>query len=151
MQKRIVTVDPGLGGTGYAVWNEKWKLLDHGVVVSKEKENWGHKAVEIAFQLSGLLPEDFTLYIELPELHQSPGGMVTARSGALVKLAWFTGFLSSYLMPLKFNFVTPTSWKGQLPKTVVKERIKKILPNLKARSHDWDAVGIGLYLKGDFK
>lgn len=147
-----LTIDPGLNGTGWALWDERWKLLRNGVITPKNK-GWEMRGSEITcrvLDLDELINDVRDVYMEFPEFHQSAGGQVTAKSGALVKLAWFVGFLSSAI-PVPVHYVTPTQWKGQLPKQIVIDRIKAKMPDVKAKSHDYDAIGIGLYVRGDFK
>jgi hypothetical protein len=56
--------------------------------------------------------------------------------------------------------VKVSSWKGQLPKELVIDRIKDFyrkqdaglkLLSMSLDGNDWDALGIGLYLQGLFK
>jgi hypothetical protein len=91
------------------------------------------------------------VYIEMPAFFESSEGAMVARKGDLVKLTWFVGLLCGMFYPIPTELIEVNKWKGQLPKEVVERRIKKIDPayhNLK--SHSYDAVGIGLYVKGEF-
>lgn len=148
--KNKISIDPGLNGTGYAIWSSEWRLISHGVLTSSE----------IDFQVKGYALvaslEELTQKwkcgsgcIEFPKLFQSAGGLAVANSGALVKLSWFVGLVCGQLsFPLEL--VEVNDWKGQLPKNVIERRIKRILPGCKAKSHDWDAIGIGLFKAGRF-
>lgn len=146
-----MTVDPGLGGTGYAVWTKDWKLLHTGILRSR-KDSLSDRCEDIGRQLAALAHCDGTIatvYFEMPAFHGSAGGQVTAKSGALVKLVFCVGWISSLVhAKCKVGFVPVRDWKGQLPKDIVWSRIRKILPGCKAESHALDAVGIGLYLAG---
>jgi hypothetical protein len=60
----------------------------------------------------------------------------------------------------EFHDVKVSSWKGQLPKELVIDRIKDFyrkqdaglkLLSMSLDGNDWDALGIGLYLQGLFK
>lgn len=145
-----ITIDPGLAGTGYAVWTPHWQLIDHGVITSREEE-WTSKGPDIVARLAerAMHFDAGVGYVELPQLFQSAGGLVTANSGALVKLAWFVGFICGR-MPCPVELVGVNEWKGQLPKAIVQKRILKRMPGCRAKSHDWDAIGIGLYKAGRF-
>lgn len=144
-----ITVDPGLNGTGYAIWNKQWQLVTNNIITFTYGtiEERGYK-YRVFFK--GLRKEySITkIFIEYPALFASNKGSVTAASGALVKLAWLTGLISGVFT--RIELVSVTNWKGQLPKDVVIRRIKKILPSVNSKSHDWDAIGIGLYKKGVF-
>lgn len=149
-----ITIDPGISGTGYAIWDSRWKLLHHGVLLPPASLLWELKAYNLIEQLLGLVTSNSCVegYIEMPQLFQSAGGLVTANSGALVKLSWFVGMVCGGLRPhCPLRPVEVNQWKGQLPKEVVIRRIQRVLPSCKATSHDWDAIGIGLYIKGDLK
>lgn len=130
------------------MWSQSWKLEKYGVLTSKVKD-WKLKGIDLLIQLSRVTKGANTVVMEFPEYHQSLGGTVTAKSGSLVKLSWFVGVLSGGLSYESLELVTPTQWKGQLPKNIVIQRIKKRMPEVKAKSHDWDAIGLGLYWKGE--
>ena len=152
-KKTRITIDPGATGSGWAVWDMNWKLLRNGVINPPRELEWETKAYYVVARLGDLV-ELFGCvegYIEYPAFFQTHGASGVASSGALVKLAWFVGLCCGALLPCTIKLVTVGQWKGQLPKEVVKGRIKRILPKVKATSHDWDAIGIGLYLKGDLK
>lgn len=144
-----ITIDPGTNGTGWAVWDDKWNLQNHGVIIPKSEE-WKDKMEEVTnklFEISMMLPYLRSLHIEYPSVF---GGGVAAQSGAVVKLAVLVGYISGRMSHLICDFITVPEWKGQLPKAAVIRRIKKLLPEVDAGSHDWDAIGIGLYKSGRF-
>jgi len=153
-----LSIDPGTNGTGWASWDEKnWRKLvpplNTGVIFPPRSLNWQDKVEFVAkqFEKYPKIPT-IKVYIEYPAFHESFGGEVVARSGALVKLTYLVGFISSRFP--KVLLVPVRNWKGQLPKTVVEERIRKLLGPVVCSSfktHIWDAVGIGLYAKGFFK
>jgi hypothetical protein len=146
-----ITIDPGATGSGWAVWDAKWMLLGNGIVIPPSAFAWETKAYWVVTRLEEVAEKWGCTegYIEYPAFFQVHGAGV-ATSGALVKLAWFVGLVCGSL-PFPPELVTVNEWKGQLPKEVVIKRIKKILPAVNAKSHDWDAIGMGLYLKGDMK
>lgn len=158
----IVSIDPGIRGTGLAFWDMK---------------EWGHALLPIAVEVitppenqkwvmaCSTLYEEFTdvlesygvskAYCEFPQYFMSPTGHAATADGNIFKLSSligvFMGCLLSrggILIPIKVN-----KWKGQLPKGVVERRIRKLSPEidtLGVESHAWDAVGIGLYAQGLF-
>ena len=97
---------------------------------------------------------------EMPTYFQAGKGQVAASSGALVKLVFLVGSINQALYETKYiscHQVTPIQWKGQLPKDVAAKRIMRILgddipdvPGEPLNNHVIDAIGIGLYLLGEF-
>ena len=152
--KTSITIDPGISGTGYAIWNQKWNLLLAGGIYEPRVHNWMSKGRAIAVGIFRICKKYRVnkVYIEFPRFMQSIGGQVTAKSGALVKLCWMVGFLSAVLMDKKQELIEVNKWKGNLPKDIVEKRVRRILPKLSKnlKSHTVDAIGIGLYLKGEF-
>lgn len=145
-----MTIDPGTGGTGYAIWDAQWELIQNGVLNGVGK-TWDSKMRDIGHKLKLLVKANKIrkAFIEEPQKFQSSFGNMVADRGDLVKLSIFVGYLDGYL-GIEMNRVRVINWKGQLPKDVVIRRIKKLLPDVDAKSHDFDAIGIGLYLKGAF-
>lgn len=148
------TVDPGLSGTGWAIWSNDWKLLKHGVYIPSPKLTIREKQKNIAAFLLATFECNFVerVYIEYPQKFGGVKGEMVADKGDLVKLAALVGFLEGHfnVNDIEAIDVPVVKWKGQMTKMAVINRIKRLLPKVKAKSHDWDAIGIGLYLKGDF-
>lgn len=143
-----MTVDPGLQGTGYAVWRY-YDLTETGVIKPRGKE-WWERAHEVAQILYLRCTDAIVVYVEHMEYF-----------GGSKNLAWKTGDLqrTTYLEGCiagrfnEANTVIPIpvrDWKGQLPKDVVIRRIQRELgketcEDLGIVTHAWDAVGIGLW------
>ena len=95
-------------------------------------------------------------YIEYPMIMQSPGGTASSRRGDLVKLAIAAGQLARTFSgpPLTepVRWVEIGMWKGQMSKHATLMRVqRKMGENYRPfRSHEIDAVGIGLYVLGRF-
>jgi Holliday junction resolvasome RuvABC endonuclease subunit len=158
MSKKLVilTVDPGLNGTGWAVWDyNDMRFIDAGIIKPWKNLSWQDEGQYILRHLLDLREQyDIpSLYIEYPAFFGSAGGQVTAASGALVKLSWLVGLICGGFHSSTKVFLTPVNeWKGQLPKSVVSQRIIAIDSQFKKyKSHAHDAIGIGLYVRGDFK
>jgi len=143
-----MTIDPGANSSGWAIWDKKWTLIDNGICTPDPKDEWELRALANAQNLLEIAEhhEVDEGYIEYPAFFQTHGAGV-ATSGALVKLAYYVGLVCG-TMPFPVKIVTVGEWKGQLPKKVVIERIKRILPGVEATKDDWDAIGIGLFLSG---
>ena len=152
MRLNRITIDPGISGTGWAVWDRNWKLLKHGVIFASSALSWEPKTMQITDRLYDVCIRHNVseMHIEYPAVFGGAGGAMVAGKGDIVKLAFFVGHVCAGLQ-VPFHLVEVRQWKGQLPKDVVIRRIKKILPDVKATSHDWDAIGIGLFKKGDLQ
>lgn len=151
MKAYQITIDPGANSSGWAVWDRDWNLIANGICTPDPKDEWEMRALENAANLHAVAERHNVElgFIEYPAFFQTHGAGV-ATSGALVKLAYYVGLVCG-TMPFPVKIVEVGTWKGQLPKKVVIERIKRILPNVKATKDDYDAIGIGLFLSGKMK
>lgn len=154
-----MSVDPGLSGTGYAVWGrkplgdrEKPNLIEAGILKCSDPD-YVQKLRSISEQFADLVTEvkPVVCFLEEPSFFQSAGGQVSASSGSLVKLSFLVGALFNVVEGSGFlcKLVPVNTWKGQLPKTLVAERIQAIMRRSFV-SHEYDAVGIGLHMLGKF-
>lgn len=168
----VVTIDPGLGGTGWAYWysmnvsptniTKKARPPDFtGVLrVPKKIKDWEDKAYGYSKLFEQLvkrsLPEadeDGRLFvIEFPQLFSSSSiSFASAQRGDLFKLSYLVGMYSQIIysskVPSEIDLVSPNAWKGQLTKKATNKRIMRTIKK-KYRDHEADAVGIGLYLQG---
>ena len=121
----------------------------------KEKQDWTDRLRSVMEKLEGMFfQHDITeVYCEVPQFFgASIRGQVTADTGDLVKLSAMVGAIAELCRQrrVRLILVPVIQWTGQLPKSVVKARIKKRLPDLAVKSHAIDAVGIGLHAKGFF-
>ena len=155
-----ISIDPGTP-SGYAVWDDKtfrelvppikWGVTDAG----PKSEPWNLRTDITILSLQTLL-DDYrprVVYCEQPVLMaESVAGQAAARRGDLVKLAMAVGRINQICADrmIPFRLIDVARWKGQLSKEMVEKRIRRKLPDLEARSHAWDAVGIGLFVKGFF-
>lgn len=154
-----LSIDPGIGGTGWALWDEdSWHLAEPptqtGIFTGRSSQSWEQKIAYIVFGLRGVVPLNLShTYIEYPAYFGTASGDMVARRGDLVKLSYCVGFIAGS-MPGTVTLIPVNKWKGQLPKDIVARRIQKILGANACRefkSHVWDAVGVGLYAKGCFR
>jgi Holliday junction resolvasome RuvABC endonuclease subunit len=159
-----LAVDPGLAGTGTAIWGEKpWKdsraLLPWSIgnLYSKSKGGFEIRSKSLVDQLIDLMQqfEVTHVYCEMPEFFQSAAGVMVASAGDLQKLTFVVGCYASaaWNHGARFIPITPTEWKGQVPKDAVIRKIEHILPRIHTidpQSHSWDAIGIGLYAQGKY-
>jgi hypothetical protein len=149
----IFSIDAGKAGTGYAVWRySTWGKRDpmypieNGVIQYKDVERLLRVFKDLVYQYTPILAyiEDAALMLD------SERGQVCATSGALVTFSKFIGRLEQIFAECytKVEMVSVASWKGTLSKEIIKQRIIRRLPRINCKSHDWDAVGIGLYAQG---
>lgn len=156
MAIRSLAIDPGLQGTGWAVFYGVHPMRC-GVIRVRKPVDFHARSSEIARELAEIAVESYIgqVYIEYPSFFDSARGHMVARRGDLLKLCYLVGVISGRLGPTATELVPVAQWKGQLPKEVVESRIRKTLGNsivkrLGIRTHAWDAVGIGLYKHGRF-
>ena len=163
----FATVDPGLNGTGWAIWSQVKSSGQHplasGVIHDKREggSDWFPSGVHIVDRLIAQLEnEDFfeqpdgrsEVIIEYPGYWEgSPVSQTSARSGSLIKLACLVGMMADRcsVYRCRVTFITPQQWKGNLPKGIIHKEILKRL-GTKYREHEADAIGMGLYIKGAF-
>ena len=133
----ILSLDPGVHVAGFALWHN-YRLFQAGLLRDEEK----------------ITNQELTeIVVELPQVYRRGKG----DSNDLIALAFAAGLivgeLRGYAKIIKYS---PATWKGQVPKTIMIERIKQglsdkehdrvNLPTAKSLAHNvWDAVGIGLY------
>lgn len=153
----ILAIDPGSNGTGVALFLPRETAPAETRVLTSGAKTWEARCKAL---LTLLLNLDTTwsrahglsrVVIEQPQFFDAAGGHMVARRGDLAKLCMFAGMSYGIFAPRSL-LVPVYQWKGQLPKAVVNRRIEERL-GVKAcrkfRTHAWDAVGIGMYVRGD--
>jgi hypothetical protein len=161
--KDMVAIDPGLQGTGLAFWQGD-RLVPTAVAVvvaSNRKGGPVERGRDIAAQIAVWTGRQsyetihhITIVCELMEMHHSARARMMWQ-GDLQYTLVLSGIIAGYMMPCEFQFVKPSEWKGQLPKSVVERRLTqrlgaKTCRRLGIRTHAWDAVGIGMWARGQF-
>jgi hypothetical protein len=157
---RLLTVDPGLGGTGWASWNrmDRNRLVppnNSGVVNTTALEHV-RRMQEIAAGLEIVVAQElvFVVVLECPQFMEGGKGIIAARDGDLVSLSILTGFLLASMMRVNRctgHLVIVSTWKGNMSKEMTAERVAFRLPGYTPRTtttHEMDAIGLGLFLKG---
>jgi hypothetical protein len=159
---RILFVDPGLEGTGWAFFKyidtkakQAMRPADFAQYISKVKSpRFESKAEDICDWFSGVCAclKPKTVVFEMPELwSKSVKSQASAASGNLFKLVYLVGGLghvvhmSCISLPVLVN---PSVWKGQLPKDVMQRRIQRAFDLSKLGEHEADAIGMGLAAQG---
>ncbi len=165
---RVMFVDPGIDGTGIAVWHA-WRRLStprrpgYTTVLHPRGCTWltrlRHLLHAWRHELSfdGSVSRPNVIIIEDAALWSgSAKSQAAATRGDLLKLAKVIGALCAvaveYAENCRVQLIPPSQWKGQLPKGVVKHRIRSVfeLPahHHLLREHVADAVGMGLAAMG---
>lgn len=154
--KKILTIDPGLSGTGYAYFYEG-QLKICRQIIPDPKMTMEDKAFTIKTMiLQAIAYFDIEeVFIEYPKVFGGATNYAIAMRGDIVKLAWLVGYLCGAMRTSKktrYTLLPVNTWKGQLPKNVVENRVRKVYPvsndKMKIEGHAIDAVGMGLYLQG---
>lgn len=90
-----------------------------------------------------------TAVIEFPEFQAGAARQMGWKTGSLQRLTFLVGVMAGYLPEdWRIILVSPSGWKGQLPKDVVERRMTRhygaaVCAALNVKTHAWDALGIG--------
>lgn len=144
--KYIVSVDPSINFCGVAVHTSKGKLIQYELLKPENKsDDYIVKSYSIVEQIELVMINysNVQLILEVPT-YWSLAGFIARESGSIFKLSFLCGMICG----LTGNTVclTPDKWKGQLPKKVMKNRLKIYYPNtpiIKLDHNILDAIGIG--------
>lgn len=159
----LMAIDPGLKGTGVAIWNPKSPVpLLAQVITSRgaESNDWIDRVNRVAVQVQELAMEHSVRMIvcEMMEMHQSARAQMMWKAGdfqrTLVLIGAIYGMTESFVVD--FKLFPPSQWKGQLPKSVTIRRVQRAIGvkaalKLEIETHAWDAVGLGLWHMGVIK
>ena len=155
-------IDPSIRSMGVAYWygddfiNKQSPCSVHLIETKDLKLNWQERCRMQVVELEKKLRFDYTsrIYCEAPIFMEGFRGITAARSGAIMKLIYLVGMIDQMVMT-KFNtglsLIPISKWKGQLPKSVVRDRIIRLLGKTACREYKkdiWDAVGMGLWKMG---
>jgi len=166
-----ISIDPGLEGTGLAIWSSygtenDWRTMEPPTKVMNDIRSmhytWEYRLIDICKQIDfeyakicarGAVTHT---YIEWPHYRTDPVGQTATARGDIYKLSALIGAImqvASGKYDSMIGLIPVLDWKGQLPKPVVAKRCMELIDykrheKLAITSHGWDAVGIGLYAKG---
>lgn len=150
----ILSIDPSINFCGYAIHKNKdlyeCKLLRslsvHKDFIDKSKYMVNNLKDTVSKLLA--LKGKVIIITEIPQ-YWGVAGFMARESGAIAKLMFLCGMIVSISNTV--ITLTPQDWKGQLPKDVVNNRLRKIYPtiNIAKLNHNIvDAIGIGnFYIK----
>lgn len=175
VKKYSIAVDPGISGTGVAIFQIKPQLVKPiGAfnvypsalpIQEKHKITWMHNAsscfshfkteVSSWMEKKGLyLGIIEVVWCEVPTVFDSAISLAAAKTDSITKMAFFCGLIAAHTWSRLGGTFCPVEvleWKGQLPKKIVADRIEKIIGPHPYKSHAIDAIGIGLHKMGVFK
>jgi len=152
--KYVISIDPSINYCGCAIHNINGELFVHTLLrPSCKSDDYLKKSKDIYDQVSVLLNTypNTKLVLEVPQFWGSAGFMAR-ESGAVFKLTFLCGMLFS--LSDTTLALTPNDWKGQMPKHVVNNRLRKVYPNLDIAKMDHnivDALGIGHFYLTNLK
>lgn len=157
----LLAVDPGINGTGWALWDRTDHAAPTRVGILRKKHDHYHDAAYwIAVQLRLVIAHrevgnSIVVTCEMPEYQTGAARSMGWMRGDLQKLTFLVGAIGYMAREevCKFEPVPVSQWKGQLPKDVVTDRIIRIVGAKKCealgiKTHAWDATGIGLWRLG---
>jgi hypothetical protein len=142
----ILTLDPGSKKAGVALFEMTGRLTAAWLATG---ENWKNTADAVldgmpvsAVNVSQVAVEKMQIYDSTP----------LAQANACIILSLMAGRVGGLFRHAKPFEYLPGTWKGQVPKKIMVERIRKKLTagetgRVRGKQyHDvWDAIGIGLY------
>lgn len=169
----MIAIDPGLDGTGWALWSNDESLTDTphiplavGTARAPREGELAYRCSELWDKIHHQLTAERTylplvwrrastyVFLEIPQHFASSARGIAAQAGAVYALAFLVGFFAAKFQGCSVIVFTPNEWKGQLPKEVVERRLRKKLGSsfdtLGIKTHAIDAVGIGMHAIGRF-
>lgn len=161
----LLAIDPGLQGTGLALWQRGRLRATTVITVRGRSEDWLTRCESIVKAVAvwtrendDPLADQRRVVCEMMEHHGSARSSMIWRSGDLQRTLVLVGMLARWGSANRkalVELVPPSEWKGQLPKHIVEARICKRLgrervQQLGIRTHAFDAVGIGMWALGRF-
>lgn len=161
----LVAVDPGIRGSGVAVFSDGALFAAHYVkspAQSDEDLLRQAAAMASAIRAAVLDAAGLTLVVELPRIYSRGGGKTKGDPNDLRGLCLVAGGLAALFPGADIRSVEPAEWKGQVPKGVMGKRVRGRLCAAEAgvlaraeaavaaslRHNAVDAVGIGLWALG---
>jgi hypothetical protein len=157
-KEKLISIDPSINNVGVAIWALPDTLLMHRLLHPKvgERNNEYDKSLSILDQIKELknVYSFNRMILEIPE-HWAVAGFEARETGSIAKLMLVVGMIYSLRHELdELKIVKPREWKGQLPKEVMENRLRKDYMAIgvdlsKLNPNVVDAIGIGhFYITG---
>jgi len=136
---KLLTIDPGLSGTGWAQF-ENNKLYYWGIV-------WPKKGKDIMTQIHMDILHFYDgekIVIEWPSFQ----GMIAQNTGSIIKLAYLIGRIYETCLTFEYKpeLLPVSKWRGTCPKEINWKRAEKFFGKKGFKSHAADAVSMGAFL-----
>lgn len=164
VRRILVSIDPGVAGTGWAQWKGS-TLVKAGVIYPRrnlEDNHWWERAMDVAMKFRHIIQQlesdaaydrvrlQVAFICEFPQHMEGVKGIAAQGDSGIHKMSHLTGMIHGMNAGYNFIPVTPMQWKGQLPKSVVIDRVRQVLGTRACKdhalkAHAWDAVGLGLW------
>lgn len=156
-QGTLLCVDPGLRGCGVALFdrgelfNATW--VENPLLSGRGPVAWGTMG-QAVWNWAPVPARVQKLYVEMPKVYP---GMPKVDLNDLLDLAGVLGTVVIRMPSDRVAWTFPSDWKGQLPKQVMNERVKKHLSEGEKRKvvsvgaldhNTYDAIGLGLHFLG---
>lgn len=163
--QHLIALDPGVDGSGAALWNLRLNTTvpQHVAVWNPPRSmDWESRVIWLGDKLNTWLTDRTLVVCEMMEYQASAKRSLAWKRGDLQKTVYLIGHWSGMAYNgwpgVHFLPVPVRDWKGQLPKAVVASRVRSILTlrtieelGMSKNSHDWDAVGLGLWALGHMR
>ena len=159
---RVLCIDPGIRHLGYAFWPIIKRApgahtvapKDSGLITTSPRTAW--EAIvyeELAAWLRRYITTNRVRHVVIETAtfwSESARSRQAAKRGDLLRLVFLVGALGEVAYELCAASpvtVEPKEWKGDMPKDVMKKRVRRAL-HRKYREHEYDGVAIGLRIMG---
>lgn len=151
--KNELYVDPGLDGTGYAFYLYTGRLKLWGVFRTGDGEipERIKRGIDAFHKILAMVRPDIVYFEDNRMWSGSAISVAAAGRGDLSKLSMLTGAFigeafafGTQVAPL----LSPQSWKGSMPDDVVAIRLSRIIPDIKFKQHEREAVAMYWGRKG---
>jgi hypothetical protein len=144
----ILSIDPGSKNAGVAVYNLKGELAKAWLAQGKD---WVETASAV---IDGLPVSAIRIEVVIIERMQIYDSTPLAHANDCITLSLMAGRVTGVLSAEVVTYY-PNTWKGQVPKDIMTERIKNkltkaehkriVLPGKALQHNVYDGAGIGLY------
>lgn len=152
----LVSVDPSLACTGAALFRDG-SLVSCGILPTKADEPLELRVRRVAAACAFGRPD--VLVMEYPQAYRRERGSKGEDPNDLISVGCVAGAILATVRSLQFYLVYPAAWKGQVPKDIHNERVRKRLSSAElsilgtvrpaSKVHNAiDAIGIGLWYLG---
>lgn len=163
----ILAVDPGITRPAIAIINDRFgseHVYTCDFRVLKGALDFPFRLEILRQKVQGFIDRNYTrfisaydrafLVIEQPEHHNSLKGKKAEERGDIVKLSmtaglFFTLFSGAHNFESRI-FLTPSKWKGQVPKSVTRSRMEQLygsdVVSAKMSDDEVDALGLASFL-----